>query len=155
MMHGQVKGLDTIREVCDAMGSAVTLKTADAKDRLRTTSEMAAFYRGLDVYVCFSSSEGTCVPLLEAAASGVAIVSTDVGVAAALVSGSGGRCGQIIERTPEALTEALAWCTENRDGLRKQGNAARRTIEADGWDWSNRARAYRQVIVEAREGECE
>jgi len=41
--------------------------------------EMAAWYRTLDAFLCTSVIEGTPSPVFEAAASGVPIVSTDVG----------------------------------------------------------------------------
>lgn len=44
--------------------------------------EMAAWYRTLDAFVCTSICEGTPSPVFEAAASGVPIVSTDVGCVA-------------------------------------------------------------------------
>ena len=41
---------------------------------------MGAWYRSLDAFVCTSVNEGTPSPVFEAAASGVPIVSTDVGM---------------------------------------------------------------------------
>ena len=42
--------------------------------------EMPEFYRQMDVMICTSAMEGTPNPVLEAMASGVPIVSTDVGI---------------------------------------------------------------------------
>ena len=149
--HIDIKGVDIIRDAC-AEVAGVELLIADSQERLRTKEQMVQFYRTLDVYVCMSSSEGTGMPLLEAMACGVPIISTDVGVAAALVSGSGGSSGQIVERTHEGLMGAIRWCTEHRKELLKQGKAARFTIEQDGWEWAQRAQKYRKVIIEALEG---
>jgi glycosyltransferase involved in cell wall biosynthesis len=61
-------------------GIKSTLVPADASRRQLSFSEMPKYYRGLDVFLCTSISEGTPNPLLEAAASGVPWISTDVGI---------------------------------------------------------------------------
>jgi glycosyltransferase involved in cell wall biosynthesis len=43
--------------------------------------DMPKFYRGLDVLLCLSREEGGCLPILEALACGVPVVSTRVGYA--------------------------------------------------------------------------
>jgi len=45
----------------------------------RSRKLMVDFYKNIDVYVCISSSEGMPLPILEAAACGLPIVSTPVG----------------------------------------------------------------------------
>lgn len=47
--------------------------------------EMPAFYKSLSAYVCTSRTEGTPMPVLEAAASGLPVVSTRVGVVPELI----------------------------------------------------------------------
>lgn len=48
-------------------------------------ADMAEWYRGLDVFLCTSLNEGTPMPVLEAAACGLPIISTDVGIARELI----------------------------------------------------------------------
>lgn len=141
-----VKGIDMIVEACKSV-AGVELVTVDASERLRTQEEMRDFYRSLDLYVCMSSSEGTCLPLLEAAACGVALISTDVGVAAPLLAN--GKAGTVIERSTKALVSALEAATGNRDLLVRQGLAARAEIVDNGWAWSERAKAYGAAIMGA------
>jgi len=45
------------------------------------TKDMGQYYAGIHVYVCSSSSEGFCCPILEASACGRPVVTFDVGVA--------------------------------------------------------------------------
>jgi glycosyltransferase involved in cell wall biosynthesis len=67
--------------------------------------EVARYYNTLDAYVCTSRHEGTPNPVLEAMASGVPVVSTDVGIVRH-VAGPLQR-EFIIDRSPQALAVAL------------------------------------------------
>lgn len=60
------------------------LKTATRKN-FRPHNEMPDFYRSSCVYVNLSSSEGFCRPIVEAAACGLPVVSTNTGVAPELL----------------------------------------------------------------------
>ncbi|HEX7829916.1 MAG TPA: glycosyltransferase family 4 protein, partial [Thermoanaerobaculia bacterium] len=59
--------------------SGAELCLAAREERWRNAEEMREFYQSLDVYVCASRSEGTPNPCLEAAASGVPVLTTPVG----------------------------------------------------------------------------
>lgn len=61
-------------------GYNVELKLADSAEKVVPNDDMPSFYNNIDIYVCTSSSEGTPMPVLEAMASGVPIISTDVGI---------------------------------------------------------------------------
>ncbi|MGB3399453.1 MAG: methyltransferase domain-containing protein [Candidatus Deferrimicrobiaceae bacterium] len=95
---------------------------------------MGEFYNSLDVFCVASVAEGEPLTLLEAMACGCFPVCTDVGVVPELVES--GKNGLIVERTPEAFREALAWCREHLGQVREAGrrNAAllreRRSWEA-------------------------
>ena len=54
---------------------------ADKNIRFRTNEEMPEYYQNIDVCVIVSTEEGTPRPILEGMASGVPIISTDVGIA--------------------------------------------------------------------------
>ena len=53
---------------------------ADRNERWRTPEEMPEYYSEIDICLCTSIHEGTPRPVLEAMTSGVAIISTDVGI---------------------------------------------------------------------------
>ncbi|MBF0504587.1 MAG: glycosyltransferase family 4 protein [Candidatus Omnitrophica bacterium] len=63
-------------------------------------------YRYLDLYVCSSDIEGGPLPVLEALASGVPVVSTQVGVAIEALSQGGGIL--VKKGSPEDLASAIA-----------------------------------------------
>ncbi|MCB1472395.1 MAG: glycosyltransferase family 4 protein [Rhodobiaceae bacterium] len=81
-----VKGHDRVflpmLEMLEARGLAVEASVADPRVRQIAFEEMPAFYQALDVFVCTSAMEGTPNPVLEAMATGVPVVSTDVGIVA-------------------------------------------------------------------------
>lgn len=105
---------------------------------LRSQREMRQFYRSLDVYLCASRSEGTPNPCLEAAASGVPIVSTPVGnMPEFLRDGSN---GFLVERDPTAIARRLAELRDDRWLRIRMGAAARQA--ARQWDWRHMARHY-------------
>jgi len=60
-----------------------------------------------DLYVCASLYEADSLALLEAAATGLALVSTPVGSAEALLGRPPAAAGLVVERTPVAIGEAL------------------------------------------------
>lgn len=120
----------------------VKLLTAAREEKWRTYEQMRDFYHQLDVYVCASVSESGPNPCLEAAASGVPVVTTPVGVMPELIES--GVNGFFIERTVESLAEKLRLLRDD-PALRKQmGQAARQTIL--GWDWRHQAENYRQMF---------
>ena len=61
-------------------GYPIELKFADRKDSLIPHSKMPDYYNSIDVYICASKNEGTPNPVLESMASGVPIISTNVGI---------------------------------------------------------------------------
>lgn len=61
-------------------GYQIEMKFADRKDGYIPHDKMPEYYNSIDLYVCASKNEGTPNPVLESMASGVPIISTDVGI---------------------------------------------------------------------------
>jgi glycosyltransferase involved in cell wall biosynthesis len=119
--------------------SGVELRLAARESVVRTQVEMVAFYQGLDAYICTSRTEGGPHPLLEAAACGVPLVSTPVGLAPQLIQD--GDNGLLIERDSNAIRCAVKALRDQRDFRINMGCRARVTVER-GWTWDMQAPAY-------------
>jgi glycosyltransferase involved in cell wall biosynthesis len=142
-MHVDHKGLRTVLlpaiDALRAEGLNIRLETVDRARGPRPQHEMPAFYAQIDVYACVSLHEGTPNPVLEAMASGVPVVSTDVGI---VPEAFGPLQRQMIlaERSVPALVATLRRLHAD-PGLRarlRQENLE--SIRA--WDWSLRARPF-------------
>ena len=93
---------------------------------------MREYYNSLDLYICASRSEGTPRPVIEAAACGVPVISTDVGIVPELIENDIN--GFIVERTLEAITEKLKWIAKNQDILSNMGRQLRDKMEIE-FNW--------------------
>ncbi|MBI4921054.1 MAG: glycosyltransferase [Devosia nanyangense] len=102
----------------------------------RTLEEMPGYYGELDVYLCASESEGTPNPVLEAMASGVPVVTTDVGI---VREAFGPLQAEFVlkERSVAALVSALRRLHHDRSLLSRMSKENLLRIRA--WDWSKRA----------------
>jgi glycosyltransferase involved in cell wall biosynthesis len=137
--HGpEQRGFHDLIVPATRLARGVQLVTAIREECWRSQREMRQFYASLDAYVCASRSEGTPNPCLEAAASGVPIVSTPVGnMPEFLRDGSN---GFLVERDPKAIARRLAELRDSRWLRIRMSAAARRT--ARQWDWRHMARHY-------------
>jgi glycosyltransferase involved in cell wall biosynthesis len=93
---------DVERQIAEAgLGSRIVLAG------LQPPARIAAMLRASDVYLMSSGYEGMPISVLEALASGLPVVSTDVGEVPRVVAG--GRSGEVVaEQTAPALADGLA-----------------------------------------------
>src|SRR5581483_2975128 len=136
---GDYKGVELIREACRLAG--VQLVTRDFQQGYIRQAEMPTrFYRHVSAYACASIGEGTPNPLLEAAACGRPVISTDVGLVPEVLRP--GETGLIVQRDVQALAEAIrevrTW------NLKERAGACRETVE--GRDWCHAAGAWREML---------
>lgn len=113
-------------------GLAIDLRRADPEVLRVPFDEMPAFYRELDVLVCTSASEGTPNPVLEAMASGVAIVSTDVGI---VPQAFGPLQSRFILRQPDPASLADALEALSRDTSLRVALRTENRDRAAAWSW--------------------
>jgi len=91
--------------------------------------ELAKFYRESDLFVMPSVNEGLAQVLLEAMASGLPVVASDLSGACDCIAS--GKEGIIVPaRNVDALADAILWCYQHRDESREMGRAARARIES-------------------------
>ena len=142
--HGDNKGLlDLIQPACQALDN-VALITVTKEKHWLPHNKMPQFYKDIDVYICASKSEGTPNPVLEAAASARAVISTPVGIVPMLIQE--GVNGFIIERKMEAVKHAIRLLRDNRQRCVEMGVCNRQIIETQGWSWENRAKNYQRMF---------
>ncbi len=140
-----VKGFDEFIKPIAALDD-VELVCCGYVDRNLTLDEMAAWYAGIDVYVCASLSEGSNNALLEAAATGCAIVTTDNGTVPEYLRD--GVSALIVSRETEAFVRAITTLRDDRV-LRSRLGAAASAAVLPAWTWQARSDAYRTFFRDA------
>jgi glycosyltransferase involved in cell wall biosynthesis len=108
---------------------------ADRNVLHRPHNTMPVYYSEIDVLICASEIEGTPNPVLEAAACGVPIVTTDVGVVDQLL-GPSQRRFILPERSVDALVAALKTLHDQRQLLRQLSDE--NLIRIRDWTWQSR-----------------
>ena len=116
-------------------GLQITEKVADPQVRRVPFADMPAFYRELDVFLCTSAMEGTPNPVLEAMASGIPIVATDVGIVPEAFGELQSRF-IISDGSPERFAQAVAELLGDPE-LRRRISAENRARALD-WSWEKK-----------------
>jgi len=137
--HPGKRGLDDFIIPAVAGLEGVTLKLAAREEKWRSQEEMVEFYQGLDAYICASRTEGGPHPLLEAAACGIPLISTRVGIAPELIKQE--QNGILVQRTVEGIRKAIVRLRDNPDLRIQMGKKSRQIIEAC-WTWDQQALNY-------------
>ena len=132
-----------IRPAVDRVPGA-TFHGAIREERWRDAREMRDFYRGLDVYVCASVSEGTPNPCLEAASCGVPVVTTPVGAMPELIRD--GENGRMFDGTIDQLVDRLSELRDRPRRARRLVRSMRRDV--GDWDWSVLAERYAAMFAD-------
>lgn len=127
--HGQIKGLELIKEACSETGHE--LKVLDATKKRLEHEQMPQWYSTISCYICASSMEGTPNPPLEAMACGRPVISTRVGILERIIND--GINGMFVKRTVNELICAIR-AMERRD-IMKMSFAARFAAESHSWTY--------------------
>lgn len=133
----------------------VSLEFCGYSDHLLDFEEMKRFYASIDVYVCSSATEGNNNTLLEAAAMGRAIVTTDVGTVPEYLED--GVSALIVPRNADAIREAVLRLL-NDGGLRRRlGAAAKSSVRQFSWEVKSQQHRefFRWALRRSAEGSAE
>ena len=103
-------------------------------------ADLARLYRSLDVFVCAAQHEGFCMPVIEAAAAGAAVVTTPVPAAVEILGRSAWICD--VDELSSATAEALA------DDTERSRRAARAAESAISLDWDRSAKEIAELLQE-------
>lgn len=125
-----MKGFRFVKEALKDLNVKIDIRTR--KDKFVTRKEMISFYQGLDCFICSSSSEHIPLPVLEAAACGVPIVSTKVGIVPELIKPY--ENGIIVERNAASIRKAVTYLIDHPKEHKKMAKNIRETIMAE-WTW--------------------
>jgi glycosyltransferase involved in cell wall biosynthesis len=110
--------------------------------------DISDFHRGLDVFVMVSEPAGCPNASLEAMASGLPVIATDVGGASEQVLD--GRTGRLVPpRDPERLAAAMVELASQPAARRAMGAAARDLI-AQRFSLDRMLAGYRRICLEGR-----
>ncbi|MDR2187953.1 MAG: TIGR03088 family PEP-CTERM/XrtA system glycosyltransferase [Azonexus sp.] len=119
-------GEGPLRGECEAILAAAGV--ADLAWLPGERSDVPEIMRGLDCFVLPSLAEGISNTILEAMASGLPVIATDVGGNADLVAA--GLTGEIVPAAdPEALAQAIVRSASDPESARVMGRAGRRRVE--------------------------
>ncbi len=133
--HPGKRGFDEyIKPICNEV-PGVELKLQTKEDNFITDDNlMREYYNSLDLYICASRSEGTPRPVIEAAACGVPVISTDVGIVPELIYDDVD--GFIVDRNYAAIKSKIEWIAKNREVLPGMGKLIREKMEREfNWEF--------------------
>lgn len=100
--------------------------------------DIGDFYHAADVFAIATHYEGFCIPVLEAMASGLPVVASEVGAIEELL----GDAGRIVQNDPEAFRTALQSLLSDPDKAAKLGaRALQRARSLDGDEMEQREAA--------------
>ena len=132
----------------------ILVKSAGWNERVffhgrKNHQDVAAILRSVDVFLMYSKSEGTPRAIIEAMASGLPVITTDVGYCADLVC-EGVNGFLLKDNVDEQLVRTLEILSRNRDLGRRMGFAGREKATTC-FDGDSLFAQYRALILEASE----
>lgn len=136
-----VKRLRDIQDVFSNLNDEIHLKVISQDDKLNRR-QMAEFYNSIGTIICFSESEGTPNPILEAAACARNIISTNVGNVQELVRGSNTIS---VVKTKLELQKAIINNYNSPMIIDSNGLFLKGRVD-EYWDWDLRARDFSNLL---------
>lgn len=121
----------------------VSLNMADRNIKKIDSNNMPEYYNSIDIYVCASKTEGTPMPILEAMAVGVPVITTDVGI----VQEAFGKIEKkyiLKERTVECLVNKIKEMIDNPKEMSLISEENLNQIK--DWDWSVISKKYKDFF---------
>jgi glycosyltransferase involved in cell wall biosynthesis len=116
----------------------------------RTRDEMIEFYKSIDCLICTSEYEGMPQPILEAAATGLPIVSTSVGGVPEFLDKKWLVPVNPIESLIKEMNQKLQYLKDNPNIRKKVGNENLQKV-LDKWAWIHMVKQSEQVFTQSDE----
>lgn len=133
------KGIELLRQVAQRSRTPIYIQDS-AKVQLRHEKMAEGFYKRISVYCCASDCEGTPNTVLEAAACGRPVITTDVGIVPRLIHH--GVNGYIVPRTVDAFEWAVKAIKQQE--LDKMAERARASAMLHSW--KNKIEYWRECL---------
>ena len=134
--------LEHIKPICNQL-HGVELFSAPGGEDVNGPIQMLGFYNAIDVLVVFHETAGDSKTILEAMACGVPVITTRVGDVEEIIENNAN--GIIIQRTEEALIEALLKLKEKEQYRLEMGRLARETTVRH-WDWRDKIYYWKELF---------
>lgn len=138
----ELKGYDIVISALENLN--IRLETRTLHENYVPRAEMVHFYQGLDCFICSSRSEHIPLPILEAAACGVPIITTNVGIVPQLIKTNVN--GIIVERNPKSIREAVLYLMDRPKERKSMGRKVRETI-LNHWTWKECGKDWEQFFL--------
>lgn len=126
-------------------GYPIEMKFADRKEGYIPHEKMPDYYNSIDVYICASKNEGTPNPVLESMASGVPVISTNVGI----VRDAFGKLQEefiLKERTKEELKDKLIRLLDKKELFEQLSKENLEQIKE--WTWEKKCNQFKEFFKE-------
>lgn len=124
-------------------GYSIQKKFADRNETYIPHDKMPEYYQSIDIYICASKEEGTPNPVLEAMASGVPIISTNVGIVEEAF-GEQQRKYILEERSKQKLKEKIVQLIENQEEWEKLSQENLKQIQ--DWSWKEKCNEFKDFF---------
>lgn len=124
-------------------GYPIEIKFADRKEGYIPHEKMPDYYNSIDLYICASKNEGTPNPVLESMASGVPIISTDVGIVRDAF-GTEQKKFILKERSKEALKEKLKELLN--DEYKFEILSMENLDKIKAWSWKEKCNQFKEFF---------
>lgn len=124
-------------------GYPIELKFADRKEGYIPHDKMPDYYNSIDLYICASKNEGTPNPVLESMASGVPVISTNVGI---VPDAFGEKQKEFIlkKRTKEELKNKLITLLKNKEQFEELSKENLEQIKE--WTWEKKCNQFKEFF---------
>ena len=123
-------------------GYDISINIADKNTNFIPYDKMPEYYGGLDLYICASKTEGTPAPILESMATGIPVISTDVGIVSEAFE-TNEKDFILKERSKQCMKDAIIKMYNMKD----KSKIINENIDAmKKWDWKEVSKQYKKFF---------
>lgn len=124
-------------------GYPIEINFADKKNGYIPHEKMPEYYSSIDIYICASKNEGTPNPVLESMATGVPIISTNVGIVGDAF-GEKQKKYILKERSKEELKSVIKQLIDDRTQFEELSKENLEQIKE--WSWEQKCQQFKEFF---------